>query len=434
MGGDFSDSSEKREQSVTEAEDRYNRYIRGYFYCVAMNEVLRSLSEEKIRQVIDLFRISCEFDVSHFYCCLTGLSERVYSSAYGLSPQAYVGIFIEIRRVLLAEFARCQYAADIFLETHCDMNKIAILFSPKSGDCVSPKEMAERVSQIVQREYEARVFKERGRHYNFTALSDRFFGFDGIRAGFIQAGKLSDFSFFFRSPAVVTENDIASRRKEVDYHSAMVVCMSLKLALVDGAKKECMDCLKELFDLLKDSLSFSLCRSALAYLGNLLEIFCVVYDAEGRIDLKKLCDIGSYDYLEDCHDAFSEAIGCIFTYADGKTRYSGVVQTAMYYIKNNYKEDISLHDIAKYSEITPSYLSGLFKREVGIPISEYVMNLRIEKAKKLLAESEKKVFQIAVEVGFHNIKYFGRAFRERVSMCPVEYRESARQGKSLQNN
>ena len=428
MGGDFSDSSEKREQSVTEAEDRYNRYIRGYFYCVAMNEVLRSLSEEKIRQVMDLFRVSCEFDVKNFYCCLTGLSERVYSSAYGLSPHAYVGIFIEIRRALLAEFARCQYAADIFLETHCDMNKIAILFSPQSGDCIPPKEMAERVSQIVQREYEARVFKGGGRHFNFTALSGRFSGFDSIRGGFIQAGKLSGFSFFFRAPAVVTESDITSRRKEVDYHSMMVVCMSLKLALADGAKKECMGCLKELFDLLKDSLSFSLCRSALAYLGNLLEIFCVVYDAKGRVDMKKLCDIDSYDYLEDCHDAFSEAIGRIFSHADGKTRYSGVVQTAMYYIKNHYQNNISLLEIAKYSEITPSYLSGLFKSEVGTPISEYVMNLRIEKAKKLLAESEKKVCGIAQELGFHNIKYFGRAFRKRVSMSPVEYRESARRG------
>jgi two-component system response regulator YesN len=56
-----------------------------------------------------------------------------------------------------------------------------------------------------------------------------------------------------------------------------------------------------------------------------------------------------------------------------------------------------------------------------------MMRQRIEEAKKLLAQSEKKVSQIALEVGFHDIKYFGRAFREKVSMCPVEYRESARQ-------
>lgn len=429
MEGNFSNLPEKKDQSITEAKDQYNRYIRGYFYCVAMNEIIRGMSEEKIRQVMDLFRISCEFDAHNFHCCLTGLSERIYSSAYGLSPQEYVEIFIQIWRVLLAEFARCQYAADIFLETHCNMNKIAILFSPKSGDCISPEEMADRVSQIVQQEYQARIFKEKERHYNFTALSDRFSGFDDIRTAFIQAVKLSEFSFFFRSPTVVTESDIALRRKEVDYHSVMVVCMGLKLALVDGGKKECMVCLKELFGLLRDSLSFSLCRSALAYLGNLLEVFCVVYDAEDGIDPKKLCAIDSYDYLEDCYDAFSKAVDFIFAYVDGKTRYSGVVQTAMYYIKNNYKDDVCLHDIAKYSEITPSYLSGLFKREVGIAISEYVMSLRIEKAKKLLAESDKKVFQIAVEVGFHNIKYFGRAFRERVSMCPVSYRESVRQGK-----
>ncbi|MGI6151590.1 MAG: helix-turn-helix transcriptional regulator [Christensenellales bacterium] len=416
-------TSEKRENGLAELE---NRYIRGYLYCVAMNEALRNLPEESISIKLDLFGVRCEFDVEHFYCCLAGLSERVYST-YGVSTQEYVEIFIAIRRVLLEEFRRCRYAVDIFLETHCDTNKIAILFSPKNGDCIPPVEMAERVSNIVQREYEKRLFKGKGRHCNFTALSDRHSGYEGIRASYQQAKSLGDYSFFFRSPVVVTEKDIAQCRKEVDYHSVMVACMEVKLALANGAKRECLDCLKALFDLLRDSLRYSFFRSALAYLENMLEIYCAVYDTEGTIDAKRLCDIDAYDYLEDCLDVFTEVMERLFAHAEGKARYSGVVQTALYYIKHYFKSNISLSDIAKYAEITPSYLSTLFKREVGIPISEYMMRQRIEEAKKLLAQSEKKVSQIALEVGFHDIKYFGRAFREKVSMCPVEYRESARQ-------
>lgn len=403
-------------------------YIRGYLYCVAMNEALRGLYGENVN-VPELFGVRCTFDLENFYCCLTGLSDRAFSS-YGLSPRAYVDLYREIKQMLFNELHSCLYEADIFLETRLTENKIVILFSPQSENCIHPAEMAKHMGDAVQRVYEERLFSGRGRHCNFTVLSEKLSGFAGLQAGYRAVRALSEYAFFFKSPMVVTEKDIELYRKEVDYHSVMVACMEVRLALAKGAKKECMDRLKELFELLKSSLRFSLFRSALAYLEHMLEIYCAVYDTWDDINLKKLCDGDAYDYLEDCLDAFLEAMECIFARAEGKPHYSRVVKEAMYYIKHNFESDISLLDIAKYAEITPSYLSTLFKREVGTPISDYIMDLRIKKAKELLENSDKKVCQIALEVGFHDIKYFGRAFRQRVSVSPAKYRENAkRQGR-----
>ena len=72
----------------------------------------------------------------------------------------------------------------------------------------------------------------------FTVPSDRFSGFDGIRGSFIQTKNPGSFSFFFKSPAVVTERDMAARRRKMDYRSVMIVCMSLKACASRKSQKE----------------------------------------------------------------------------------------------------------------------------------------------------------------------------------------------------
>lgn len=400
-------------------------YIRGYFYCVALSETLRGLYGGENVDVPALFGVQTAFDEKNCFCCMTGLTERV-CYAYGLSPKGYVDLYREIKALLLEELSRFGCAADVFLETRFDANRIVILFSPKGKQSTKPLAVAERISEVVQRVYEARLFKGVARHCNFTALSDRLSGFKEVRSGYRAVRQLGEYAFFFRSPVVVTESWIAARRKEADYHEVMVACMDVKLALTNREKRRFADCLKKLFGLLRDSLSFSHCRSALAFLENLLEVYCGAYRIED-VHPKALCDLFAYDYLDDCHDAILRAAEGILALSKDRPCYSGVVQEALYYIRHNFRGDVSLPDIARYAEITPAYLSTLFKREVGVSISEYATALRIEEAKRLLAQSGKKVSEIALEVGFHDVKYFGRAFRQRVHEGPSAYRERMRQ-------
>lgn len=100
-----------------------------------------------------------------------------------------------------------------------------------------------------------------------------------------------------------------------------------------------------------------------------------------------------------------------------------IIKEAIKYIEQNYSKNIKLADIAQNVYVHPSYLSELFKKEIGQNISDYITNYRIAKAKELLCVFENKVYMVADKVGFNNSRYFGQVFKKIVGMKPVEYRE-----------
>lgn len=85
--------------------------------------------------------------------------------------------------------------------------------------------------------------------------------------------------------------------------------------------------------------------------------------------------------------------------------------------------DISLNSIAERLYITPSYLSALFKNEMGITFSDYLTEYRIEKAKELLKDVKIKIYEVAEAVGYTDQHYFSKVFKNITSFTPKEYRE-----------
>ena len=85
--------------------------------------------------------------------------------------------------------------------------------------------------------------------------------------------------------------------------------------------------------------------------------------------------------------------------------------------------ELSLSLVSQTLEITPTYLSAFFIREMGLGFNEYVTALRTEKAKQLLTKTNKKINQIAAECGFRSASYFIVVFRKQVGMAPGEYRD-----------
>lgn len=94
-----------------------------------------------------------------------------------------------------------------------------------------------------------------------------------------------------------------------------------------------------------------------------------------------------------------------------------------HYIDNNYTKKLSLTDISEYFFISPSYLSHLFKRELGYSPMQYIVKRRIEKAQVLLAFTGKTVTEIAADVGFNSPSHFNVQFKKQVGESPLEYRK-----------
>jgi two-component system response regulator YesN len=93
------------------------------------------------------------------------------------------------------------------------------------------------------------------------------------------------------------------------------------------------------------------------------------------------------------------------------------------YILKNLADDVSLIKLAELVYLNPTYLSRVYKQMTGTNLSEYIFNLRFNKAKALLKDSKKKVNEIATEVGFESAAYFIRSFKKTTGMTPQEFRE-----------
>lgn len=99
------------------------------------------------------------------------------------------------------------------------------------------------------------------------------------------------------------------------------------------------------------------------------------------------------------------------------------VATVKNYIYQHYGEDLNLEMLAEKVYLSSGYLSFIFKKETGMNLNRFIRVFRMEKAKELLCSTNMKVAQISEEVGFANVSYFCRSFREYYGSSPESYRK-----------
>ena len=107
----------------------------------------------------------------------------------------------------------------------------------------------------------------------------------------------------------------------------------------------------------------------------------------------------------------------------GEQTLSPLVCRAAMMIREQYSHGITLEELAARMRVTPEYLSTQFHREMGMTFGAYIRDTRTEQAKKLLLGTEKKLYEIAREVGYSDPKYFSRVFREQTGYLPANYRK-----------
>ncbi|MDC7291452.1 helix-turn-helix domain-containing protein [Blautia schinkii] len=100
-----------------------------------------------------------------------------------------------------------------------------------------------------------------------------------------------------------------------------------------------------------------------------------------------------------------------------------VVERAKEYINENFHKDISLDDVSKVVDISPYYFSKLFKQETGKNFIEYLTEVRLRNARKLLRNQQYSIKEICVRSGYSDPNYFSRIFKKYEGVTPSEFRE-----------
>lgn len=93
------------------------------------------------------------------------------------------------------------------------------------------------------------------------------------------------------------------------------------------------------------------------------------------------------------------------------------------YIARHYSGNLSVELLASIVYLTPDYLSRLFKKSTKVSLSQYIRQVRMEKASELLLTTNRKVIDIGTEVGYPNYSYFCQSFREYYGKSPEKYRQ-----------
>lgn len=102
------------------------------------------------------------------------------------------------------------------------------------------------------------------------------------------------------------------------------------------------------------------------------------------------------------------------------------IDKALKYIEENFKQKLTLEDVASMAFMNPKYFSRVFKDKTGTSFSSYVNNLKIKHACMLLKTTNYPAYRISMECGFSDPSYFNRVFSNKMDLTPMAYRKHSR--------
>lgn len=98
------------------------------------------------------------------------------------------------------------------------------------------------------------------------------------------------------------------------------------------------------------------------------------------------------------------------------------MQDIVAYVETYYMEELSLEKLANRFFLSREHISRKFKQQTGMPLSKYIMKLRIDQARSWLSETDESILSISLMLGYQDEKYFSKLFKKVVGITPFEYR------------
>lgn len=131
--------------------------------------------------------------------------------------------------------------------------------------------------------------------------------------------------------------------------------------------------------------------------------------------------VNSGELMEILIGAEGDTEGNLQESSAAEENYSSLIASAIKEIREHYQSDISLSSVAELLGVTSAYLSVRFLKETGDNFTEYLRNYRMKKACELIQNTDKKMYEIAFQVGYDNPQYFSSVFKSVMGMSPKSY-------------
>lgn len=168
-------------------------------------------------------------------------------------------------------------------------------------------------------------------------------------------------------------------------------------------------------------------RGIRSLLDGILTTYAGVLKLEQK-DIKEYFEIYGFDCLEEYQ---TEVLGWLTKFSDTLNskfddyKNKQKIQQAVRYIEENYNKDLNMAVVSNQLSMNYSLFSYVFKQYTGNNFVNYLKEIRIREAKRLLEETDMKVIEISEQVGYENEKHFMKTFKASCGVSPTEYRKNA---------
>jgi len=358
---------------------------------------------------------------------------RLYSNYYMVcSVELQKTETMSSRDQALYTFMLCNVAEELINAEHAGIGadlgggKAVIVISFAEGDEEQNHLRAQAIMELVLK------VMERQFHLSIMAgLGKCFASMEEIPKSYDQSLKALQYKLLFDSSAVISIDDISTSQNQ-DYYriikKAERIIEALKQSSYEHIKNEVMEMFS---DALGSNLSPDLIRQ-LAYeviMKALQMVSSIGIDPEETIaSLGNLhqqistCD-NWYEIEEIVHSVLNGIMNKIIEKRSSRGKNKSI-ENILLYIQGHYQEsDLSLDQLADQFQLSPPYISKLFKEHVERNFIDYLIETRIAASQELLRDTNKKVSEISEIVGYTNTRSFLRAFKKYTGLTPTEYRD-----------
>lgn len=267
----------------------------------------------------------------------------------------------------------------------------------------------------------------------FRYMSSYIKDIENIRDAYESFHCLKAYNFFCSDAKLLTQKYINSIKKEIDYTLVDNTLKQIKeLINYDIFNIKLNKLIYKLFlDIVKPSLDYNLyyyCHTSLS--SALADRYSNLYKKilpESSLS-KKVFFIS----IEDKCSEFIDSVNQLKSELSNKYMIkNSIVIQVLNFIHIHYMENITVNLIASSLNISNSYLSQIFKKEIGTSIIKYIINYRVEKAKELLSSSDELIYNIAEKVGFCDEKHFSKTFKKITGLTPMQYKKQNEKAKYI---
>lgn len=248
-----------------------------------------------------------------------------------------------------------------------------------------------------------------------------------VHISFNETKVLFKYKFFYPSISLLLTNNLLERE-----NSSMQIPDNLLVKFKESLKLQNINKVKELIDKFKhlsQNGKYSadhLNQIMIEFVHMLSSYIRDMHYEFGENEKRDIYSIfKSINNVSDFCDWILELIKSVFTGLNERieNQNSNLIDEAKRYIYSNIEKDISLDEVAEHINISPAYLSRLFKEITGVNFVTYIKELKFERAEELLLNSNLTIQQIAFEVGFNTPAYFIQQFKAKYGYTPNRFRK-----------